>query len=222
MSNVISEKQRKLNAALHQDNKDYGNRSDGSGLGGNLTISLKRMNQLGICNSVLDYGTGKGKLVEKLRAELPNTVEVMGYDPAIEKWRTKPDKPVDILISLDVLEHIEMQSIDAVLNDIASLTKNFCYLVIDLQPAVKILPDGRNAHILLAPCEWWITRVSQIFPCISAFPIMHRRGVPQKLVIAATKHRKLVPLMYAFLIKMKLFEFEMNGGPLGRVVEKRA
>ena len=50
---------------------------------------------------------------------------------------------------------------------------------------------------------------------------MHTRGIPQKLVIAATKHRKLVPLMYAFLIKMKLFEFEMNGGPLGRVVEKR-
>ena len=61
-----------------------------------------------------------------------------------------------------------MQSIDAVL-DVANLTKNFCYLVIDLQPTVKTLPDGRNAHILLAPCDWWITRVSQIFPCISAF-----------------------------------------------------
>ena len=67
MSNVISEKQRKLNEALHQERKDFGNRSDGSGLGGNLTVSLKRMNELGVCNSVLDYGTGKGRLVEKLR-----------------------------------------------------------------------------------------------------------------------------------------------------------
>ena len=152
---------------------------------------------------------------------MPNAINIKGYDPAVEEWKLKPKEPVDILISLDVLEHIEMQSIDAVLKDIDSLTKNFCYLVIDLQPAVKQLADGRNAHILLAPPEWWITRVSQIFPCISAFPIMHMKGVPQKLVIAATRHRKLLPMMYGFLIKLKLFDLEMAGGPLGGLPKVR-
>ena len=215
MSDVISEEQRKLNKALHENRKDFGSRDDGSGLAGNLPTALKRMNDFGACNSVLDYGTGKGKLVERLKRELPDSINIMGYDPAVEEWKEKPNEPVDILVSLDVLEHIEMQSIDAVLKDIARLTKNFCYLVIDLQPAIKKLADGRNAHILLAPPEWWVTRVSQLFPCIATFPIMHTRGVPQKLIIAGTQHRKMIPLMYGFLIKMKLFEFEMAGGPLG-------
>ena len=53
------------------------------GIGRNLTVSLKRMNELGFAIAI-DYG--KGRLVEKLRGELPNTVQVMGYDPAVEEW----------------------------------------------------------------------------------------------------------------------------------------
>ena len=172
------------------------------------------MHESGICNSVIDYGTGKGLLVRRLREKLPKSINE-GYDPAVDEWMKRPSKPSDILVCLDVLEHIEMNSIDAVLNDIRDLTTNFCYLVIDLQPAVKKLADGRNAHILLAPPEWWVSRIAQIFQCQASFPVMHSRGLPQKLVIAATNNRKLLPMMYGFLIKMKLFEFDMNGGPLG-------
>ena len=58
------------------------------------------------------------------------------------------------------------------LKDIQSLTKLFCYVVIDLQPAVKRLSDGRNAHVLLAPPEWWASRFSQVFSH-ATFPIKH-------------------------------------------------
>jgi len=214
MGQVISEEQRALNKALHAQSDQFGNRADGAGLAGNLPVALRRMHELGICNSVLDYGTGKGKLVHRLRQELPSSILVDGYDPAVEAWETKPGKPFDILTCLDVLEHIEMASIEAVLQDIKSLTRHFCYLVIDLQPAVKTLADGRNAHILLAPPEWWVSRIAQLFPCQASFPVMHTRGLPQKLVIAATEQRQLLPLMYSFLIKMKLFDFAMSGGPL--------
>ena len=212
---VISEEQRRLNRQLHKTSNNFGNRADGAGLGGNLDTALNRMHELGICNSVIDYGTGKGLLVRRLREKLPKSINVEGYDPAVDEWMKRPSKPSDILVCLDVLEHIEMNSIDAVLNDIRNLTTNFCYLVIDLQPAVKKLADGRNAHILLAPPEWWVSRIAQIFQCQASFPVMHSRGLPQKLVIAATNNRKLLPMMYGFLIKMKLFDFDMNGGPLG-------
>jgi len=215
LSQVISEEQRALNKALHSQSEQFGNRSDGSGLAGKLPGALQRMHELGVCNSVLDYGTGKGKLVRHLRQVLPPGIHVNGYDPAVEEWYQKPDQPADILTCLDVLEHIEMSSIDAVLLDIKALTRKFCYLVIDLQPAVKTLADGRNAHILLAPPEWWVSRIAQLFPCQASFPVMHVRGLPQKLVIAATEQRQLLPLMYGFLIKLKLFEFSMTGGPLG-------
>ena len=215
MAQVISEEQRRLNQALHQQNDAFGNRADAAGLAARLPETLLRMHELGFCNSVLDYGTGKGKLIERLRDELPQSISVQGYDPAVEASANKPSTPVDILTCLDVLEHIEMKSIDLVLRDIHALTRHFCYLVIDLQPAVKKLADGRNAHILLAPTEWWTTRIAQLFPCIATFPIYHATNLPQKLVIAAAHKPQQLTLMYAFLIKLKLFEFRMGGGSLG-------
>lgn len=219
MSNAISDQQRKLNSALHTTNTQFGNRSDGGGLAGNLASTLSRLHELGACHSVLDYGTGKGALVQRLRAELPKTLRVEGYDPAVEEFSTKPSQPADILTCLDVLEHIEMQSLDAVLRDIHTLTRNFCYLVIDLQPAKKILADGRNAHILLAPPEWWVSRISQLFACQASFPVYHRAGVAQKVVIGACHQPEMLPMLYSFLIKLKIFNTRMSGGILEGMVK---
>lgn len=220
MSEVISEEQRRLNQALHKDNEQFGNRADGAGLATHLPTAIKRMHELGCCDSVLDYGTGKGRLVERLRKELPVTIEVSGYDPAIAGYETKPTKPADILTCLDVLEHIETESIDAVLADIKKLTKGFCYLVIDLQPAVKRLADGRNAHILLAPPDWWSSKLGQLFPCTTSFPVYHKAGPAQKIVIAAAHDPKILPMMYGFLIKLRLFGFRMSGGILNGMQSK--
>ena len=219
MGELISDVQRQLNAALHHRDGNFGNRAEGAGVAAHLPMALQRMHELGICNSVLDYGTGKGALVKRLQTELAPQIEVQGYDPAIPAYATKPQTCADILICLDVLEHIEMSSIDAVLREIHTLTRHFCYLVIDLQPAVKTLADGRNAHILLAPPEWWVGRVAQLFPCQASFPVMHRAGIPQKLVIAASHRPQVLPLLYGFLTKLKLFEFTMGGGILEGVVK---
>ena len=214
MGQVISDEQRRLNQELHNSSSNFGNRADAAGLATRLPIALIRMQELGICNSVLDYGTGKGKLVDRLRQELPPSIAVSGYDPAVERFQTKPEGPADILVCLDVLEHIEMDSIQAVLQDIHSLTRSFCYLVIDLQPAVKTLADGRNAHILLAPPEWWISRLAQLFPCLASFPVMHHAGLPQKLVVAACHSPTMAPYMYGFLTKLHIFDLVMAGGTL--------
>lgn len=219
MAEVISEQQRLLNQSLHQQNDAFGNRHDAAGLATHLPAALQRMHELGICHSVLDYGTGKGRLVQRLQAELPAAIRVQGYDPAMPAYASKPSEPADILTCLDVLEHIEMDSIDAVLRDIHALTRQFCYLVIDLQPAVKTLADGRNAHILLAPPEWWTSRVAQLFPCIAAFPVYHESGLAQKLVIAAAHRPQALTLMYAFLIKLNVFELRMQQGVLGGLAQ---
>jgi len=220
MAEVISKHQRQLNAALHQHNNKFGNRDDAAGLAARLPEALRRMHELGICTSMLDYGTGKGKLVERLRRELPASIAVHGYDPAVAAFASRPTKPVDILTCLDVLEHIEMASIDLVLREIHGLTRQFCYLVIDLQPAAKTLADGRNAHILLAPPEWWTSRVAQLFPCIAAFPVFHEAGLAQKLVIGAAHQPETLTLLYAFLIKLDLFQLRMQGGVLGLMVKR--
>lgn len=219
MGEVISTAQLELNAALHKTDSNFGNRVDGAGKAIRLVDALNRMNELGVCDSVLDYGTGKGSLVRRLRSELPAKIQVEGYDPAMPDFASKPEAPSDILLCLDVLEHIEMRSIDAVLKDIHRLTRRFCYLVIDLQPAGKKLADGRNAHILLAPAEWWISRVAQLFACQASFPMMHEAGEPQKIVIAACHDPKLSPLMYGFLVKLKSFDCIMGGGVLDGMIK---
>ena len=221
MAEVISEQQKALNQALHQQNDQFGNRDDAAGLAKRLGVAIQRMHEMGKCNSVLDYGTGKGKLVSRLKKELPNTITVTGYDPAVEEYSVKPTKAVDILTCLDVLEHIEMSSIDAVLADIKQLTNKFCYLVIDLQPAVKKLADGRNAHILLAPQDWWVMKLSQLFSCTCAFPIYHQAGLPQKVVIACTNNNTSLLDMYLFLIKLRVFETDLAGGVLQGLVKKK-
>ena len=212
---VISQEQLALNKALHQQNGDFGNRAGASGMASRLPLALTRMHQVGLCRSVLDYGTGKGLLVKRLCDVLPDEIKVSGYDPAVDEWSVKPSSPVDVVTCLDVLEHIEMQSIDSVLNDISSLTINICYVVIDLQPAVKQLADGRNAHILLAPSEWWLTRFAQKFSCITSFPIMHKCGVVQKIVIAAAHKPEILPQMYRFINKLNIYDLKMCGGVLG-------
>ena len=211
---VISQEQLALNKALHEQNDSFGNRAGASGLASYLPLGLIRMHQAGLCKTVLDYGTGKGLLVKRLRKVLPAEIKVSGYDPAVDKWSTKPNSKFDIITCLDVLEHIEMQSIDSVIDDISSLTANFCYVVVDLQPAVKRLANGRNAHILLAPPEWWVTRFSQKFSCITSFPIMHRSGQPQKVVIAATHNPQILPQMYRFINKLNIYNLVMAGGTL--------
>ena len=82
--------------------------------------------------------------------------------------------------------------------------------MIDLQPSVKKMADGRNAHIMLAPYDWWINRVSTIFLFLLVIP--HKSGFDQKLVIVATRKRELCPLMYIFLIKLNIFDTTMVGG----------
>lgn len=204
-----------MNRSLHEKDVNFGNRSGASGCADKLPQAALRLNELGVCNSLLDYGTGKGLLVDRLRRVLPDSIQVSGYDPAVEQWSMRPSKKSDIVTCLDVLEHIEYNSIEAVINDIHGLTKHLCYVVVDLQPAVKSLPDGRNAHILLAPSEWWIGRFSQHFPCVTSFPILHKRGIPQKVVIACCHTPLMVCVKFEFLHRLDITGLVLQGGPLG-------
>lgn len=129
----------------------------------------------------------------------------MGYGPAIEKYANLPIKKSDIVTCVDVLEHVEFDRIDNTLKEIKDLTKYFCFLLIDLQPAAKNLADGRNAHILLAPPDWWVAKISQHLSCITSFPIKHEIGHIQKLAISATTTPKSLPAMHRFLNKLNIY-----------------
>lgn len=107
--------------------------------------------------SILDFGCGKGNLINTIKEEFPH-IDVKGYDPCNPEF----DKPidgvsVDLLISSDVLEHVEPEFIDDTLRYLANKSKRI-YHLIALSPAKLILPDGRNAHLIQETPEWWRTK----------------------------------------------------------------
>jgi hypothetical protein len=63
------------------------------------------------------------------------------------------------VVCLDVLEHIEEECIDDVLDHLEELTEAFGFFSIDTGPAKKVMADGRNAHVLQRPPEWWLPRI---------------------------------------------------------------
>lgn len=106
------------------------------------------------CNTILDYGSGKGTLREKILQRRPGT-DVRNYDPGVPGDDVAPG-PADLVACTDVLEHIEPDHLAAVLDHIFTLAQRRIYLQIALIPAKQVLPDGRNAHLIIQPAAWWL------------------------------------------------------------------
>lgn len=111
--------------------------------------------------SILDYGCGQSRLLDMLNLGYP--AQLLRYDPAIPELATRPDTVVDLLVSIDVLEHVEESDLDAVIGDMAAHCRN-AIIVVDTKPASSTLPDGRNAHVTVRPHDWWRERLSRHFP----------------------------------------------------------
>ena len=210
----------KQNKELHSKDQNFGNRADAAGVATNLPKALARLNNLGLCNSVLDYGTGKGLLVHRLRNEFGSSILCNGYDPSVDEWSSSPSN-ADVVTCLDVLEHIELHDIDSFINNLNSLTNVILFGCIDHQLAVKTLSDRRNAHILLAPPDWWISKFRTYFPCLTSFPLYHVSGHIQKTILCCCKNPAHLNAMNSFIAKLDILDLKMNGGSLGRVKWKK-
>lgn len=104
--------------------------------------------------SILDFGCGKGRLIEVIKTTYPE-IDVLGYDPANPDYDIDlTDVRVDMIISSDVLEHVEPEFITPTLSDIRSKSR-FYFHLIACSPAKLILPDGRNAHLIIEDDVWW-------------------------------------------------------------------
>lgn len=104
-------------------------------------------------STLLDYGCGSMRNLSKV-LEPKNPVEYLGYDPAVAEFSHK--EPADLVVCIDVLEHIEPDLLDNVLDDLMMLTAGYGFFTVHTGPAVKTLSDGRNAHLIQKPASWWL------------------------------------------------------------------
>jgi len=119
--------------------------------------------------TMLDYGCGKGFFYD-------NPFEIQGlkinslrdywdvkidlYDPCYEKNSVIDEKKLyDLVISIDVLEHIPTQDIDWVLENIFSKAKKYVFLNVACYSAFALLPNGENAHINVNDQHWWAEKI---------------------------------------------------------------
>ena len=123
------------------------------------------------CQSVLDYGSGKGALytedfhtiTKEINKPLPEYWDLdlcAMYDPAYEEHSTLPDRKFDAVISTDVLEHIPEADLGWVLREMYSKAEKMVFLNVACFPALKKLKDGSNAHVSIFSTEDWIQFVA--------------------------------------------------------------
>lgn len=153
---LISQAYCKMNADIYNSSK----RSAG---GAKHAEIVKTIAPKWDTRTILDYGCGQGAFKEAFDL-IDKDIAVMEYDPAIEGKTRLPVNGSDLIVCTDVLEHIESEKIDAVMSHIFSCMLKGGYFIISLCETKVWLPDGRNAHVLFKPVEWWLAKFMQQ-PC---------------------------------------------------------
>jgi len=155
---LISDRYRELQEELHR-NPSYGVASVEYAP---LVAEFVRRNDI---REMLDYGAGKGRLGEELDWLVPWEMTIHHYDPAIPRWAAPP-APAPFVACLDVLEHIEPERLDDVLDDLQRVTASSGLFTVHTAAAAKTLSDGRNAHLIQEPPQWWLPRLLARFELV--------------------------------------------------------
>lgn len=146
---LISRLYWKSQRKMHANPRGYGKHGDAWA---GTVAELARRYAIG---SILDYGCGQGRLGVALREQ---GFHVRDYDPAIEGVSGMP-LFADMIVCTDVMEHVEPDKLDNVLGHIRALARKLVFFVIATRPAIKRLPNGKNAHLTIESEEWWQARV---------------------------------------------------------------
>lgn len=174
---VISDAYRRQQQELHK-NPSYGVASLAY-----APIVRQLIEQMG-ARTLSDYGAGKRNLKLKLDELGVTGVAYFPYDPAFPEYGEP--QPADLVCCIDVLEHIEPACLEAVLGDLRAIIVKHGLLTIHTGPAVKVLDDGRNAHLIQRPASWWLPNLCRYFE------IIHLQSAPGGFWVVVTPQAAVV------------------------------
>jgi hypothetical protein len=129
--------------------------------------------------TVLDYGGGGsdwdklnfGDQTRQSAKEFFGIRQVTTYEPARNKNKKLKS---DCVVCMDVLEHIFLADVTAVIRELFSLSKKLLVINVACYEAAALLPTGENAHITVREPSWWmgvITSIANEFPDIEVLLI---------------------------------------------------
>lgn len=102
--------------------------------------------------TILDYGCGKGSLKKALAG---TDYGIMEYDPAIPGKDSPHELECDLVVCLDVMEHIEPDCLNAVMAHLAQVTRRKLFVSISTKDSKRLLSNGKDSHILKREGDWW-------------------------------------------------------------------
>lgn len=152
---MITDQYRQEQQRLH-DNPNYGVASVSFAP---LVNQLIKLNQF---VSLHDYGAGKRRLRDHI-----DVIDYSASDPAFPEYG--PPRVADLTTCIDVLEHVEPSCLDAVLDDLQTITK-VGFFTVHTGPAMKFLSDGRNAHLIQNPARWWLPKFCERWDILKVSP----------------------------------------------------
>ena len=115
----------------------------------------------------LDYGSGGSNLNKTKLANGVKFIDYIGLQKiqSFEPARNKKKKyKSDIVLCFDVLEHVFINDVPWVLNDLFKYATKCIVINVACYNAAALLPNGENAHITVRPSSWWLGQIE----CISS------------------------------------------------------
>ena len=144
---TLSNEYKSLLTEMHTKNKKWGSEFKKTPIPEYLQKAINTYKP----TSILDFGCGKGFLSKKIQDTYLD-INVVGWDPS---YGYDLSGNYDMIISTDVLEHVEPAYLNETLVDLYNRTNIVQYHLIACYSAVAVLPDGRNAHLSIhTPDEW--------------------------------------------------------------------
>ncbi len=153
---LISDNAREQNKSLHEAGT-FGMQGENY-----APLVAEIVNRLEVSH-LLDYGCGSRlSLANGLKGKVRHAFKYQAYDPCVPEFASAP-VPAQMVACIDVLEHVEPDRIDDVLDHLYELTESVGIFTVSCRAAKKTLPDGRNAHLIQQPPEWWLPRIMARF-----------------------------------------------------------
>lgn len=117
--------------------------------------------------TALDWGAGKGMLGEFIVSNLPY-ITWTNYDPGIPHYDKLPKGPFDLVVSSDVMEHVEPELVTSVLQEMERRCSRLLYLDIACTPTGRTFAEGpykgQDLHLVVEKPDWWRQTVRKVLP----------------------------------------------------------
>lgn len=124
------------------------------------TDVLRLLEERPYIQSVLDFGAGKGSLESFIRESLcSGPLDWTNYDPGIPGIDQIPQTQFDLVVTTDVLEHVEPDQVDQTIKLLGQLTGKVLYNDIACYPTGKLFGEGpyigQDMHLTVEQPLWW-------------------------------------------------------------------